>query len=107
MTIRISVTDRSGDERAVEARPDSSLMEAIRAVGLDEMLATCGGCCSCATCHVYVDGPDGTAVLPRVSEDEDDLLDMSEHRTSRSRLSCQVLLHDGMVGLRATIAPED
>ena len=78
----------------------------IRDSGFDELLALCGGCCSCATCHVYVD-PAFADSLPAMSEDENDLLDSSDHRNDTSRLSCQVVLTDALDGLRVTIAPED
>jgi 2Fe-2S ferredoxin len=81
-------------------------MEATRDAGFDELLALCGGCCSCATCHVYVD-PAVAASLPPVSEDESDLLDGSPHRNEQSRLSCQVIMSDALSGLTVTIAPED
>ena len=52
---KLIVTDRQGTERAVEADEGLTVMEAIRDNGFDELLALCGGCCSCATCHVHVD----------------------------------------------------
>lgn len=81
-------------------------MEAIRDNGLDELLALCGGCLSCATCHVYVDEV-FCNLLPPLSEDENDLLDSSEGRLETSRLSCQIRLDANLDGLRITIAPED
>ncbi|AEG51165.1 ferredoxin [Sphingobium chlorophenolicum L-1] len=102
----IIVTARDGAEREIAAETGLSLMEAIRDAGIDEMLALCGGCCSCATCHVKVD-PAFTALLPTVSEDESDLLDSSEHRDAYSRLSCQIPLTAELDGLRIAIAPED
>jgi 2Fe-2S ferredoxin len=81
-------------------------MEVIRENGFDELLALCGGCCSCATCHVYVD-PEFADRLPPMSDDENDLLDSSDHRTERSRLSCQIPFSAGLAGLRVQIAPED
>jgi len=42
-----------------------------------------------------------------MSEDEDDLLDSSDHRTAGSRLSCQIDVPDALDGLKVTIAPED
>lgn len=104
--IEIKVTDRSGAEHAVQAEPGSSVMEAIRDSGLDELLALCGGCCSCATCHVHVDAA-FVAHLPPLGADEDDLLESSEHRLPSSRLSCQLPLTAALEGLRVTIAPED
>ena len=102
----IQVIDRSGAEHVVTAEAGISVMEAIRDAGLDELLALCGGCCSCATCHVYVDG-DSAEQFPRMHADESDLLDSSDHRQPTSRLSCQLLIAGAAVNLRVVIAPED
>jgi len=103
---KLVVVDRSGSEREIDVANGVSVMEAIRDSGFDELLALCGGCCSCATCHVYVD-PAFADKLPTMSEDENDLLDSSDHRNETSRLSCQVHVSDATDGLRVTIAPED
>lgn len=103
---KLVIVDRSGTEQEIEAADGVSVMEAIRDSGFDELLALCGGCCSCATCHVYVD-PAFAGTLPPVSEDENDLLDSSDHRTENSRLSCQVKVSAELAGLKVTIAPED
>lgn len=102
----IIVVNREGEERSVEADVGLSVMEVIRDNGFDELLALCGGCCSCATCHVHVD-PAFADKLPPMSEDEDDLLDSSDDRTATSRLSCQLPLTDDLDGLKVTIAAED
>lgn len=104
--VKVVVVNRSGEETAVDADEGLSLMEVIRDNGFDELLALCGGCCSCATCHVYVD-PNFTGNLPPRSEDEEDLLDSSDHKTETSRLSCQIPVSAALEGLRVTIAPED
>ena len=103
---KLIVVNRAGEEQAVDGDTGLSVMEVIRDNGFDELLALCGGGCSCATCHVYVD-PAFADALPAMSEDENDLLDSSDHRNDTSRLSCQVVLTDAMDGLRVTIAPED
>ena len=100
------VVDRAGREKAVEGDAGLSVMEVIRDNGFDELLALCGGCCSCATCHVYVD-EDWTAKVGGPGEDESDLLDSSDHRETNSRLSCQIDFTDALSGLKVTIAPED
>lgn len=102
----ITVMTRAGNEQQIEAENGLSLMETIRDAGMDELLALCGGCCSCATCHVFVD-PTFASALSAMSEDESDLLDSSSHRNATSRLSCQVQISEGLEGLRVTIAPED
>jgi ferredoxin, 2Fe-2S len=103
---KLVVVNRAGDEKTVEASAGLSVMEAIRDNGFDELLALCGGCCSCATCHVYVDAA-WSDKLPAMSEDENDLLDSSDHRDARSRLACQVQLTADLDGLKVTIATED
>lgn len=103
---RIILTRRDGTEMQMDAPSDVSLMEAIRTGGGDELLALCGGCCSCATCHVYVAERDLGKLAP-MSGDENDLLESSSHRTARSRLSCQVRLNSQLEGMSVTIAPED
>lgn len=103
---KLIVVNREGEEQTVEGDAGLSVMEVIRDNGFDELLALCGGCCSCATCHIYVD-PAFADVLPAMSEDENDLLDSSDHRNESSRLSCQVIMGDATDGLKVTIAPED
>lgn len=104
--ITVAVTTRAGEERVVQGREGIALMELVRDSGFEELLALCGGSCSCATCHVYVDEAFMDR-LPPVSEVENDLLDSSEHRGPRSRLSCQIKLTQALDGLRVAIAPED
>lgn len=103
---KLIVINRAGEESTIEADTGLSVMEAIRDNGFDELLALCGGCCSCATCHVHVDAA-WTDKLPAISADEDDLLDSSDHRNANSRLSCQIQMTADLDGLKVAIAPED
>jgi 2Fe-2S ferredoxin len=102
----ILVTNRAGKQTALKAAIGISLMEGLRDGGFDEVLALCGGCCSCATCHVYIDAA-FTDQLPAMSDDENELLDSSDHRSALSRLSCQIMVTDALKGMHVTIAPED
>src|ERR687889_689599 len=102
----LTIIGRDGTEKTIEAKAGWSVMENIRDAGFDELLALCGGCCSCATCHVHVD-EEWIDRLPPRSEDEDDLLDSSDHRVATSRLSCQLTFDAELDGLRVRIAPED
>jgi 2Fe-2S ferredoxin len=102
----LNVTRRDGSESIVQAHEGLSVMEALREGGIDEILALCGGCCSCATCHVYVEEA-ALADLPAMSGDEDDLLDSSSHRRANSRLSCQLTCGPALDGLHVTVAPEE
>jgi 2Fe-2S ferredoxin len=103
---KLIVVTRDGAESVVTGEEGLSVMEAIRDNGFDELLALCGGCLSCATCHVHVD-EEWLPSLPKMSEDEDDLLDSSDARQANSRLSCQIPFTAALDGLRVQIAPED
>lgn len=104
---QIIVTARDGEKHVIEAELNQTLMEVIRDSNIGGMDAICGGCCSCATCHVYVD-PQFISKLPPVSEDEDILLDGSNHRKPEvSRLSCQIRVSESLSGIELEIAPED
>jgi 2Fe-2S ferredoxin len=106
--LKITVVSPSGAERKIDADAHSSLMEALRFNGFEEeILAICGGCCSCATCHVYVD-PEFAEALPAPRQDEADMLqDAAYQPGERSRLSCQLRVGDLPEGFRITIAPQE
>ena len=103
---KLVVVTRDGAEQTIEGQSGLSVMEIIRDAGVDELLALCGGCCSCATCHVHVD-PVFADKVTKMGEDENDLLESSDHRDERSRLSCQINFNDSLDGLRVIIAQED
>lgn len=103
---KLIVVTRDGTEHEIEGDTSLTVMENIRDAGFDELLALCGGCCSCATCHIHVD-PADFGKLSAMSEDENDLLDSSDHRDEYSRLSCQIQMTSALDGLKVRIAEED
>jgi 2Fe-2S ferredoxin len=103
----ISVRTREGELSSFEGKLGISLMENIRNAGFDELLAMCGGCLSCATCHVYAESVPNGASLRAPSSDESDLLEGSDYRQDNSRLSCQVQFDESLDGIIVAIAPEE
>jgi len=103
---KLIVTSRAGEQIAIDAQAGMSVMEIIRDASLDEPFALCGGACSCATCHVYVDAAFADR-MPAIAGDESDLLDSSDHRQANSRLSCQIPFDQTLDGLAVEIAPAD
>ncbi len=101
----LKVVDRDGVEHEVDARAGLKVMETLRELEFG-VAAICGGMCSCATCHVYVD-PAWLDKLPRRQSDEQDLLSELSHTKENSRLSCQVEMTDALNGLKVTIAPDE
>ena len=95
---KITYIDQDGKERVVEADIGATVMETAINNDIPGILATCGGSCSCATCHVYVDeawrektgGP---------SPMEEDMLDFGFDVRPNSRLSCQIKVSDELDGL--------
>ena len=79
------------------------VLEVIRDWGLN-IKAECGGACSCATCHVYVD-KDWLDIVGSPNDEEEDMLDSVGDVKSNSRLSCQILCADELDGLKLTLAP--
>lgn len=103
---KLAVTDREGRQVEIEGQAGMTLMENIRDMD-DSVDAICGGLCSCATCHVFID-PDWMEKLPPRHEEEDLLVSESMNfNPERSRLSCQIMLTEEMDGLTLTVAPEE
>ncbi len=102
---RMIVVDRDGKEHDIEAKTGLKIMEVLRELDYG-VAAICGGLCSCATCHVYVDEP-WVARLPKPQSDEQELLtELSDFRPATSRLSCQVDFTDALSGIKVTIAAD-
>ena len=101
----LRVVDRDGVEHEVDAKTGAKVMETLRELDYG-IAAICGGMCSCATCHVYVD-PQWASKLPAAMSDERELLtELSKHQEN-SRLSCQIEFTPDLAGLRVTIAPDE
>jgi 2Fe-2S ferredoxin len=101
----LRVIDRDGMEHEVEGKVGLKVMETLRELDFG-VAAICGGMCSCATCHIYVD-PDWLERLPEPMSDERELLVELAHHQDNSRLSCQLEFTAELSGLRVTIAPDE
>jgi 2Fe-2S ferredoxin len=101
---KLFVTDREGAEHELDGTVGWSVMEVIRENNLP-VEAACGGCCACATCHVYVEA-DWLGRLQAPNQDENMMLDEAFEVRDNSRLSCQIKFAPDLDGLRVTLAPE-
>lgn len=103
----INVTDVSGNTRQIQYDPGLTLMEVLRDEGYEEIMAMCGGCCSCATCHVHIAGEQHDR-LPVIEEDEEMLIEMADnYDQAQSRLSCQIEMSEALDGLNVQIVETD
>ncbi len=87
-----------GDETIVDAKEGMSVMQSAVNNGVDGIVAECGGACSCATCHVYVDKA-WFEKLPEAQAMEKEMLDFVMSPQPTSRLSCQIKVTAELDGL--------
>lgn len=100
--MKITVADQQGTIHELDVQPGQKLMESIRDAGLP-IAAQCGGCCSCATCHVHV-ADDWIGRIDPKTGDEEALLELVEDLQPGSRLSCQIIASAELDGLRVRLA---
>jgi len=100
----IKVKDREGITHELKADIGFTIMEIIRDAGLD-IEAACGGCCACATCHIYITN-DKIEKLIAIDDDEESMLDQAFDVEKNSRLGCQLEYMDEMDGMELTLAPQ-
>ena len=100
----IKVKDRGGIVHQLKAETGSTIMEIIRDAGLD-IEAACGGCCACATCHIYITN-DKIEKLNSIDDDEESMLDQAFDVEKNSRLGCQIEYTEEMDGIELSLAPQ-
>ena len=101
---KLIITDRSGKKSEIEYDSNFTLMETLRDNGYD-IEASCGGCCACATCHVYITNSKIDELNP-IDGDEESMLDQAFNVKNNSRLSCQIEYRDNLEDIELTLAPE-
>ena len=103
---KITYVLSEGSRREIEASSGTSVMEAAIRNNVRGIDAECGGCLSCATCHVYVE-KEWLSKLPAPEADEDDMLGfVAAEKQPNSRLSCQIKLDDSLSGIVVRIPPK-
>src|ERR671924_1808243 len=95
---KINFVDHRGETRTVDIENGATVMEAAIRNAIPGIEAECGGACSCATCHVYVDEAWREKVGPP-SQMEEDMLDFAFDVRASSRLSCQIKVTPALDGL--------
>lgn len=95
---KITFIEHNGTEHQVDAENGLSVMRAAIDNLVPGIDADCGGECSCATCHVYVD-PGWMDKVGQPGDREESMLDLNPERESTSRLSCQIPVSEDLDGL--------
>ena len=94
---KITYIEFDGTEHQVEVSNGMSVMQGAVNNGIAGIVAECGGSCSCATCHVYVEG--GYERVGEPPEMETEMLECAVDPKENSRLSCQLKVTDELDGL--------
>lgn len=102
--VHVIVTDREGAGHKLLWEPGDSLMEVIRDNDLP-VLASCGGNCACATCHIYVEPEQGGRLVDRSVDETDMLHETDVFKHEKSRLACQIRFSSELDGLKVRLAP--
>jgi 2Fe-2S ferredoxin len=95
---KITYIEADGTRHVIEAELGSTVMETAIMNGVPGIIAECGGACTCATCHVYVDEA-WTEIVGGPSMMEEDMLDFAFEPKPVSRLSCQIKVKENIDGL--------
>jgi|SRR5271155_1967198 len=96
---RITFIKPDGSQSVIDATVGVTLMQASIDNGINGIVAECGGCCQCATCHVYVASEWCQRLVP-VNEAENAMLDNTvTERRPESRLSCEIKVTPELDGL--------
>lgn len=99
---KITFVYSTGERNEVEATIGESVMRIALNAGIEGLVAECGGCLSCATCHCYVEG-DWSSKVPQPSDEEQVMVECAIDVRDNSRLSCQLVYTDEMDGLEIGI----
>jgi 2Fe-2S ferredoxin len=102
--IRITFIEPGGQERTVEGREGTSLMETAIEHDVAGIEAICGGACSCGTCKVVI-VPEWASCIDAPGKPEEEMLDALEERNPGARLSCQIRLDRTMDNITVTVSP--
>jgi 2Fe-2S ferredoxin len=99
---KVTFIQPTGDAQTFDAETGKSLMEVAVANMVKGIIGECGGACSCATCHLYVDAPWLSKLLPADAQ-EQGMLEGAIEPMADSRLSCQIEITGALDGLTARI----
>ena len=98
---KIIFVEPDGKEVSDDAQNGLSLLEVAHNNGIS-LEGACEGSLACSTCHVIVE-KEFFEKLPEPSEEEEDMLDLAWGLTHTSRLGCQIIINDGLDGMKVKV----
>jgi len=98
----LTFLEPDGKAHVVETPAGVSVMEAATRNMVPGIIGECGGCCTCATCHVHID-ESWYGRLESADEMEQGMLEGAVEPGPLSRLCCQIKVTEELDGLIARI----
>lgn len=98
-TVTLVFVDSDGTEHPVRAAAGTTVMRAALDNGIAGIVADCGGACTCATCHAYIDPAFGRA-CGTPGDEERGMLECALDPCADSRLTCQIVVSPALDGMR-------
>ena len=95
---KVTFIEHGGTVHTFDVNAGQSIMQVAMSNRVPGIIADCGGSCSCATCHVYLD-PEWTERVPAASSAEKEMIDCALHVQDNSRLSCQIEVNESLDGI--------
>ena len=99
---KVTFIEHHGKRTEAQLESGISLMQGAIDNGISAIIAECGGFCSCATCHCYVDD-NWDSIIGEMSETEEELIEYIVNAKQTSRLSCQIQITDELDGLEVML----
>ena len=103
---KVTYIESGGKQHVVDLQPGDSVMQGAVTNGVGGIAAICGGACSCATCHVYIDEAWRSRTGAR-NDLEESMLEMADDVQPNSRLACQIKMTEELDGLVVHIPDGD
>jgi 2Fe-2S ferredoxin len=95
--VKITFVEQNGRQRTVDARDGETLLDVAHRHNID-IEGACEGIMACSTCHLII-ADDWFDRLPALSEEEEDMLDITVGLAETSRLGCQLTVTADLDGL--------
>lgn len=100
---KVTYITQDGERVEVEGA-EGNLMEIALDNAVEGIDGSCGGVCSCQTCHLYIP-VDWIGKTGKAGDDEDAVFSSNEFYKERSRLGCQIEMSEELDGLVVEVAP--
>lgn len=102
---KIIFIEPNGNEIETDAQDGWSIMQVGTNININGLVGECGGSCSCATCHCFIENK--IELLSPISENESSMLEYAATLAQEnSRLACQIKIGPHLEGIRIRLPLE-